>query len=102
MKAAHYLLATPLGTLAAAVPGPIVVNNTLIPNVITPKAGKSFSLCEEHNLDYTGGDAPMEMIRAHSKFTKSLSPWVANMIASNPDMNSKFNSYVQQGIACPP
>ncbi|KAI6783973.1 uncharacterized protein J7T54_001849 [Emericellopsis cladophorae] len=62
-----------------------------------PKANKRFSLGEVPNVDYRGGDAPLELIKAHTKYQSELPPWLRSVVESNPDLSSKFKSYLQMG-----
>lgn len=59
------------------------------------KGGKSFSLGQVQNADYKGGDAPMEMLKAHTKYVESLPPWLQRAVDKNPDMKAKFKIYLQ-------
>ncbi|KAG9257185.1 aspartic peptidase domain-containing protein [Emericellopsis atlantica] len=71
-----------------------VVNETA---QAVPKANKRFSLGEVPNVDYKGGDAPLELIKAHTKYQSELPPWLRSVVESNPDLSSKFKSYLQMG-----
>lgn len=57
-----------------------------------------FSLGEEPNENFKGGDAVMEMIRAYTKFTQAIPPWLAEIVESNPEMNNKFRAFLGKGI----
>lgn len=92
------LLAAPIAVWAAALNGNLLSSRDDVSNAsaLPPNAGKSFSLGEVQNADYKGGDAPMEMLKSHTKFVKSLPPWLREAVDQNPDMNAKFKIYLQE------
>lgn len=59
--------------------------------------GTTFSLGERENLDYKGGDAPSEMLKAHTKYGQDLSSALSDAVRMNPDLGAKFKIFLAQG-----
>lgn len=72
-------------------PKPLALAKPTDDSIVPPaKRGASFSLGEVHNMDYQGGDAPMEILKAHTKFGNTLPPKLARAVERNPKMNARF------------
>ncbi len=111
MRTHHYLLAAPLAALALPVLPTLHFSNSQDSTGhtistgsgshdrngdIASKQSKRFTLALEENVDYAGNDGPLELVRAHAKFTRSLPTWVANVARNRSDVNSAFHTYLQQ------
>jgi hypothetical protein len=99
MRSVSLFLAAPFGAWAAAVSSRDADTTGAESVRSTSKGAKAFSLGEVENLDYKGGDAPAEFLKAHTKYVDTLPPWLAEAVESNPDLNSKFKQYLQQGTS---
>lgn len=100
MRVSTFIFSAASGSLAAAAPSPDFEQRyrraDLEPSAgNTVRAAKTFSLGEVENLDYKGGDAPMELLRAYSKFVNTLPPWLADVVQTNPDLHRKFKSFLK-------
>ena len=96
MKSTTILLAAPLGAWAAAL-NSAVLSSRDASNTTVSRTGSAFSLGEVPNRDYNGGDAPMEMLKAHTKFVNTIPPQLQAAVDQNPDMKAKFKIYLQDG-----